>query len=222
MDTLNYKLSKKGYILNGWNKIEKISYSDYLREYGGDETTTPLGIAPRLFQDGRTIYTWGCTGNKRATYKNLDSKKEAKMFLYSCFESYIQEKNWDAPRFFLTKKELYQDFSEIHNKSKKVIKRYFKIQEAEEKRIKDLKIKYDNRPFFTVEMMKNFISKNKDMIEYSLQELNELKISENKDLWQVKANALIQKVSNNDFRILKWKEIYNLIKSEVEPIIKKV
>ena len=76
------------------------------------------------------------------------------------------------------------------------------------------KIKHDNRPSFTKEMMLDFIKNNREMISESLAELDQLKIEEKKDFWQVKANALIQKVSNNDFRFLNWKEIYNLIKSQ--------
>ena len=74
------------------------------------------------------------------------------------------------------------------------------------------KIKHDNRPLFTKEMMLNYIDSNKEMVKNSLIQLGELKKAENKPEWQVKANALVQKVSNNDFRVLNWKEIYNLIK----------
>ena len=64
-------------------------------------------------------------------------------------------------------------------------------------------------------MMINFIKNNREMVQSSLKELNELKNAENKQEWQTKANALIQKVSNNDFRVLKWEEIYELIKKEI-------
>ena len=53
-------------------------------------------------------------------------------------------------------------------------------------------------------------------IKEVLIELEALKDAENKELWQIKANSLIQRVSNNDFRILKWKEIYNLIREKVK------
>lgn len=214
MENLNYKLGKNGFIFNGFKKVEKLSYSDYLIEYGGDETTTPRGVAPRLFLDERDVMTWGVNGNNLANYRHFDTKKNAKMFLFQCFEGYIEEKNWDAPRFFETKKELYQDLSEIHCKKRKVIKRYFKIEKANLEKIKLLKMKYDSRPIFTIEMMKKFINENIEMIEISLKELNELKTQGNKEIWQVKANSLIQKVSNNDFRILKWKDVYKLIRNE--------
>lgn len=70
----------------------------------------------------------------------------------------------------------------------------------------------DGEPYTTAEMMVEFINNNREMVNNSLIELKELKALGNKEVWQVKANTLIQKVSNNDFRLMKWKEIYNLIK----------
>ncbi len=75
-----------------------------------------------------------------------------------------------------------------------------------------LREKIDNRPSFTKEMMVDYILQNKVIIQEKLQELDKLKNDEEKEKWQVKANALIQQVSNNDFRLLKWKEIYTLIR----------
>jgi len=61
--------------------------------------------------------------------------------------------------------------------------------------------------------MIEYISNNEAFVWQSLKELDELKEAGDKSQWQVKANALVQKVSNNDFRVLNWKEIYNLIKN---------
>ncbi len=82
------------------------------------------------------------------------------------------------------------------------------------KNAKLAKIRHDNRPSFTKEMTLEFINSNREMIAEILAELDQLKSEEKKDVWQVRANALIQKVSNNDFRVLNWKEIYQLIKSQ--------
>lgn len=62
-------------------------------------------------------------------------------------------------------------------------------------------------------MMIDFINSNKEMIKNSLNELNELKEEGNKELWQIQANSLVQQVCGNDFRTLKWKEIYNLVRN---------
>ena len=59
--------------------------------------------------------------------------------------------------------------------------------------------------------MISFINENKDLIELKKKELVDLKASDDKENWQIKANALVQIVSKNDFRCLKWKEIYTLI-----------
>lgn len=42
------ELNQTGYIIEGF-RATPITYGDYLREYWSDETTTPNGIAPRLF-----------------------------------------------------------------------------------------------------------------------------------------------------------------------------
>jgi len=209
---LNFKTSQKGYILLN-KKIENYSYYEYLKEFGSDETTTPRGIAPRLYVDGNSIMTWGVRGNNHAFYASFKNKREATAALYEIWENYISEKNWDAPLFFAKKIDLFKDLADLHGREIKIVKRYFKMQDSRIERAKTAKIKYDNRPSFTNEMMLNFINSNRKMINESLKELEELKVEGKKDVWQVKANSLIQKVSNNDFRVLNWKEIYNLIKN---------
>lgn len=211
METLRYKPSKKGYILDSYGDIETIQYKDYLREFGGDETTTPNGIAPRLFLDGKTVMTWGVRGNNLRAYKHCDTKTEAKNFLFAVWEGNIEEE-CEFVYFATSKNDLYNYLAETHEKDVKVIKRFFKIQNAEKEKLRLSKIKHDNRPRFTPEMMRKYIADNKEMVQTSLKELDELKQAENKEIWQIKANVLIQKVSNNDFRFLKWKEIYNLIR----------
>ena len=81
---------------------------------------------------------------------------------------------------------------------------------------KAAKNKIDDRPLFTEEMMMDYLSKNYQVIQDKLKELDQLKASEKKEDWQVKTNALIQQVSNNDFRILKWSEIYRFIRENVK------
>jgi len=56
-----------------------------------------------------------------------------------------------------------------------------------------------------------FLEANKELVSEKKAELYELKEAGEKEQWQVKANALVQMVSKNDFS-LGWKEIYTLIK----------
>lgn len=81
---------------------------------------------------------------------------------------------------------------------------------------KAAKNKIVDRPLFTEEMMMDYLSKNYQVIQDKLKELDQLKASGKKEDWQVKTNAVIQQVSNNDFRILKWSEIYRLIRENVK------
>ena len=74
----------------------------------------------------------------------------------------------------------------------------------------------EERPLFTEEVMMDYLSKNYQIIQDKLKELDQLKASGKKEDWQVKTNALIQQVSNNDFRTMKWSEIYLLIRKNVK------
>ena len=214
METLNFKPSKKGYILNHKGEIESIKYSDYLREFGSDETTTGKGIAPRLYVDGKDIYTWGLRGNNHNLYESYKSKREANKKLYEIWQSNLDENN-EYIYFATSKKDLFIYLAECFDKNYKVIKRYFKIQEAQKLELLISKTKHENRPSFTKEMMHQFLNENKEMVKHLLKELDSLKTTKNKDIWQVKANSLVQKVCNNDFRLLKWKEVYNLIRQNI-------
>lgn len=215
MENLNFKLSKQGYILNSRDNIEKLSYQDYLRDFGADETTTGRGVAPRLYVDGNTLMTWGISGNNHKVYAYCKNKTQAKELLHSIWGGNVSD-NWDAPRFFTKKVDLFQDLAECHQKNILIIKRYFKIQESMAEKLRLSKIKNDNRESFTVDMMIDFVNDNKIHIKETLIELEALKDAENKELWQIKANSLVQRVSNNDFRVLRWKEIYNLIRENVK------
>ena len=211
------KTSQKCYVLiNG--EIESIKYSEYLREYGADETTTGRGVAPRLYIDGNTVMTWGVGGNNHKVYSYCKNKTEANNLRYSIWQSNVSD-NWDAPRFFTTKKDLFEDTAYYNNKGIEVVKRYFRIKDAQHKAFliikeeeKQRKLGYDKRPSFSKDAMLNFIKENKEDINILKAELDVLKAFNKQSDWQVKANALVQKVSNNDFRVLKWKEIYNLIR----------
>ena len=215
---MNYNLSKQGYILDHYGNIESISYRDYLSEFGSDLTTTPRGVAPRLYVDGNTIYSWGVRGNNHYLYASFKNKREATNALYEVWEQNI-EKDWNAKRFFTTKKELFEDLAISFNTDVSVIKRYYRLLENRAKRIeqqkqKDKELK-ESLKVVTKETVLNYIKTNRQIVQASINQLNLLKMTENKQEWQIKANSLVQKVSGNDFRALSWKEIYNLIKENV-------
>jgi hypothetical protein len=215
MENLNFKTSQKGYILER-GEIQSTTYLGYLAEYGADETTTGRGVAPRLYVEGNTVMTWGVKGNNHKMYASCKNKTEAKFLLYSIWQNNVSD-NWDAPRFFTTKKDLFEDVADSESRTIEVVKRYFKIQGSQNKAFlisqeeeKQCKLGYDKRPSFSKNDMLNFIKDNKKEISVLLRELDVLKLENKQSEWQVKANSLVQRVSNNDFRVLKWKEIYNL------------
>lgn len=74
----------------------------------------------------------------------------------------------------------------------------------------------EERPLFTEQMMMEYFLKNNEVIQDRLKELDQLKALGKKQDWQVKTNALIKEVSNNDFRVLKWSDIYRLIRKHVK------
>lgn len=76
------------------------------------------------------------------------------------------------------------------------------------------KLNFDNRPIVSINEMESYIEENKIEIKEKLEFLDNLKIENKKEVWQKEVNSLIMQVSNNDFRTLKWKEIYNLIRSK--------
>jgi hypothetical protein len=206
-----HKLSKQGYILNQEGEIETISYREYLGEFGSDETTTPQGIAPRLFVDGKKLMTWGVRGNNLREYHECNNKREAIKLLFEIWENNAYN-NCNAPRFHSTKKELFEDFAQSIEKDVEVIKRYYRILYGRKKEKQTTETTVDTRPITTKETILNYLKNNRQVVQASLNQLNLLKTAKNKEEWQVKANSLVQKVSGNDFRQLTWKEIYNLIK----------
>lgn len=111
MENLNFKPTKNGYILNSSGEIEKITYSEYLREFGGDKTTSPNGVEPRHHLRGKTLCTWGVRGNNFKTIEKFNTKKEAKKTLYLIWEENIL-KNCDYVYFATSKKDLYTYLAE--------------------------------------------------------------------------------------------------------------
>lgn len=111
---------KKGFINND-GKIESMTYGEYCREYGGDETTSPRGIAPRIhiredeISEGVTEYqlwSWGVSGNNPYKLDTYESEEEAELALMKSFEYYAINKNDNAPQFFNTEEEVIDNIIE--------------------------------------------------------------------------------------------------------------
>lgn len=211
---MNYKKNQSGYILGQKNKIESYTYEEYLRGFGADETTTPKGVAPRLFVDGNTIMTWGYRGNNLAHFHSFKNKRDAKNMLLEIWESNVLD-NFDAPRFFTTKKELFEDFADAHGRDYRVVKRYFHFMEYLEQKKQIKKAVQDNRPLTTQTEILTYINENRAALTQKMKFLNELKAEGKKNDWQVEANKMMQEVSGNDFRSLTWLQVYELIKKNV-------
>lgn len=128
-------LDRSGYIVIDRN-LESITYKDYLREYGADETTTPNGVAPRYFVqenefDGEIrweIRYWGPGGN-RSNYSGtfFDNEEDAILALYEGFEWYISEKNWDAPAWHDDREGAVSDLANMLDRKYEVVDRYLAI-----------------------------------------------------------------------------------------------
>ena len=200
-----------GYILNDEGDIERLTYQQYLNDFGTDETTTPRGIGSRLFLDGKTLCTWGVGGNNYKRLKTYPTISAAKKELYEQKEAYV-ESDWNCRRFFTTKAELYKDLSERYQKPIAVIKRYFRYQKYLDNQIQLIRDRFAKTQMCNEDDIKQYVKQNLHEVKVQLTELDKLKKIGNKELWQVKANSLVQKVSKNDFRYLKWSKIYKLIR----------
>lgn len=110
-------LNKTYYILEN-DVITPIVYSEYLREYGADETTTPKGVAPRLHvRENETVdgmqfevWTWGVGGNNPRREDAFGTEEEARMYIWDSWEANIQYRNDNAPGYFCTIEELKESY----------------------------------------------------------------------------------------------------------------
>lgn len=128
-------LNQIGYIFNpNSNSIEEISYRDYLRDFGADETTSPRGVEPRIHvREGEEcweLWSWGVNGNNPYKIGGYDTEEEAESEMYEHFEFYAREHNWNAPIFYYTKEDAMQQWADLSGKSYGVIERYLRIKEA--------------------------------------------------------------------------------------------
>lgn len=216
---------KEIFIFNSKCEIEKTNLYDFVMSFA-DETTSPRGVEPRLHirqnEDDNTfeVWTWGVRGQNLREIGSGLTEEEAIDWIYSSVYCTDFQNSSESTIYFESEEEAKNDlaerFSEENNISfetaKHILRKEKIVSNIKQERTRLLREKIDNRPSFTKEMMVDYILQNKVIIQEKLQELDKLKNDEEKEKWQVKANALIQQVSNNDFRLLKWKEIYTLIR----------
>jgi hypothetical protein len=80
---------------------------------------------------------------------------------------------------------------------------------------KQAKIDFANSAARSRETMVSYINENAEQLREELARIDHLKEEGEKSLWQVNANKLVQHVSKNDFRALKWIEIYRLVRESL-------
>lgn len=136
------ELDQLGFIFEN-NRIEEITYRDYLNEYWADETTTPRGVDSRLFVDQidwadddreyRTIYqvrTWGPGGSgPHKLVAEYETKDEADIHIYESWERRYQTLSADSPIFYASEEDLIQGVASSFNRSVKVIERWLHMKE---------------------------------------------------------------------------------------------
>ena len=170
------------------------------------------------------IFTWGALGNKKKSLGIIfQSEDQAIDFIFQgVYNSDFQgDCNRDTTYFFSHVEaennifEMYSEKFEISiDTAKSIYLKQLKIKNRLIEIAEKKKFDFENLPKRTAEDMISFIKENKELIQTKKLELSNLKAKGDKENWQVKANALVQIVSKNDFRVLKWREIYELIKKE--------
>lgn len=158
---------------------------------------------------GRTHYT---TGSGR--YTGI-ANCEAQVIEYLTAWGIDFEKGNDAPKggqlgnfIALTKKGFNQlkDYHfELDQEAEKIRK---EIEEEESK----LPLKRANH----ISIIENNVASDFAWFQKQVYALNEARNKGAKDEWQVLANALVQKASKNDFTVLRWKEIYEVVREFVK------
>jgi hypothetical protein len=75
--------------------IEQCTYAEFVREFGGDETTTPNGVAPRKFVhdnfDHFEVREWNRHGIGSKGLSSHETIEGAEQDLFEYWESYMQD-----------------------------------------------------------------------------------------------------------------------------------
>lgn len=76
-----------------------------------DETTTPLGVAPRMYTDGAELRTWGHGGNNDTIVCEFETEAEAEHALLLCHLHDLST-HADAPDWFYDLDDAWSAFAE--------------------------------------------------------------------------------------------------------------
>lgn len=99
------------YVIRGW-EIKAEVLKD-LCEEAAEETTSPRGIEPRIFSEGKSVYTWWPGGEKTVVQK-CDTEQDAVNRKLECWKYDLDEnRNGEQPVYFETKEEADKFLSEI-------------------------------------------------------------------------------------------------------------
>jgi hypothetical protein len=150
------KFDEKIFIING-SEIEEMTYGEYCREYGADETTSPRGIAPRMHirdksEFGATeedaiflfeIWSWGTGGNNPYfTGTSFDNEADADNEIMEIFEYNAMNKNDNAPSYYSTEEEAVAAWAEMEGVSTYSVVRFLKVKEYRKAQAKIAAEKY--------------------------------------------------------------------------------
>lgn len=80
---------RKVYLVDPNYGIQEMGYSAALRE-AAEECTTPNGVAPRCFADGRRLFRWRLSGKPEEMGK-YETTQEAEEALFRCWERDLAE-----------------------------------------------------------------------------------------------------------------------------------
>jgi hypothetical protein len=103
---------------------ERITEDEYwLLDEEDREEYSYIGNIPKY-----ELWTWGTGGNYPQKISSFDSYEDAELELYSYFQWYVKEHNWNAPVFFDSFDEAVAELAQLRDRDCEVIKRFLKIQ----------------------------------------------------------------------------------------------
>jgi hypothetical protein len=98
-------------LANDLSGIEEHDLESLSREYA-DETTTPQGVAPRMYVEDNELRTWGCGGNNEALVEQFETSEQAEHALMLSY-LYDLEHDVNAPTVFYSRADAEVSLAEI-------------------------------------------------------------------------------------------------------------
>ena len=87
----------------GESGIEEHELGDIATQYA-DMTTTPQGVAPRMYVEGTDLRTWGTGGSNEALVNQFATSEQAQHALLLC-HLYDLDNDFDAPVVFFSRED---------------------------------------------------------------------------------------------------------------------